>query len=173
MVTISLVVPEDKLADVYAAVAKAIEAEEEDSGGDQTPAPLWKKTEWCAVLQNAHALEEQLLRRLADARGRRMPMSELAHDLGLPADADVMRDFPALSARSGEHPSPVVTGGESEGGWYWTSPENAAMLRSAFEQPERKEAPSGSGEQDEGATDKAEKRAEVARKKRKPQDANA
>jgi hypothetical protein len=158
MVTISLVVPEEKLADVYAAVAKAIAVEQSAGSGDgRTADPLWDPAEWRAVIDKTYEREEQLLLRMADARGHHVPIGELSRDLGLPAEADLDRDFPALCARAGDRTRPVAVGGEGEGGWYAMSAENAAMLRKAFaekkaekQQADKKQKPeksqSGSGQ---------------------------
>jgi hypothetical protein len=82
-------------------------------------------------------LEERLLRRLAESRGQRVSMKELARDLGLPAAPSLEQDFPQLTAfcagSPAERPFPVVSGGSGDAAWYWMSVVDAAAFAFAFE----------------------------------------
>jgi hypothetical protein len=81
--------------------------------------------------------ERQLLWRLAEARGRRVPLSSLAATLGLPASAAIDNDFPALTNfchNGNDTPRmPVQTGGVDPDSWYWMSPADSRQFRLALE----------------------------------------
>jgi hypothetical protein len=132
-VTIMLAVPEERLDAVYAAAA-GVPAE-----AARAPAPQ-VETDWLelapAALDEATDLEFRLLRRLAYARSQRVPLDELARDLGLPPESSLTQDFPALKAFCESDPDhrrfPVVAGGESGSAWYWMSITDAAAFEKAF-----------------------------------------
>ena len=85
--------------------------------------------------------EYYLVWRMAEARGQRVPMSELAASLGLPGTPDTAQDFAGLSAwcsaRSGRPAVPVSSGGAGADGWYWMPIEAADRFLSAFAQHQK------------------------------------
>jgi hypothetical protein len=79
--------------------------------------------------------ELDLLWRIAEARGRRVPVAELARDLGLPAATALDQDFPGLQRFCGgdRRPAlPVVAGGTDDKGWYWLHPDHAHAFAEAI-----------------------------------------
>jgi hypothetical protein len=66
--------------------------------------------------------EERLLLRLAEARGQRVALGELARDFALPKSVAIEHDFPALTAycaeRPAERPLPIIAGGSGDDAWY-------------------------------------------------------
>lgn len=82
--------------------------------------------------------EVRLLWRIADARGARVPLSELVRDYGLPAGAAAEHDFPGLARYSAgdaeSRPSlPVIAGGTGDEAWYWMDPAVGVLFRKALE----------------------------------------
>src|ERR1041384_609197 len=75
--------------------------------------------------------EKTLITRIAEARGRRVPVSELSATLGMPASTALPQDFPALNAYVDKCKAenvalelPVSDSGATDGdGWYWMSPD--------------------------------------------------
>lgn len=139
--TISVDVPDDRVGDLYAVVAKLHEPAEDQPAA--APGAAWDENHAKRALEPLGNFESQLLWRVADARGVRVPIKEIARDFGLPAEAALDRDFPGLSAycASSEPPQPrpalpVVTGGTGgtgEEAWYWMDPIDGGILREALE----------------------------------------
>jgi hypothetical protein len=85
--------------------------------------------------------ERALLWRVAEARGRRVAMSELASAFGLPKAPAVDKDFPALSSYCASrteagHPEPampVQEGDKGTDGWYWMSVSDSGDFRRALD----------------------------------------
>jgi hypothetical protein len=135
---VSVDVPNGRVGDLYAAVAKLHEPAEEPP----TPAPgaTWDENHGKKAVNPLGNLEIQLLWRIADASGARVPIKEIARDFGLPAETALDRDFPGLSAycASNEPPQPrpampVVAGGTDEQAWYRMDPIDGGILREALE----------------------------------------
>lgn len=130
-------VPDDAWEAVRACLVEA------EKGTGQPPTPPASEVEWDGE-HAAHAIETlgdfetRLLWRIADARGARVPLSELVRDLGLPGDAALERDFPSLSRYcaadvKSRPPLPVIAGGPDDGPWYWMDPFLAVIFRAALE----------------------------------------
>lgn len=93
--------------------------------------------EWRDALESAldqmSQHEQALLLRIAEARGRRVPLSELSESIGLPATPSLEHDFPGLSrfvaADNGGLAMPVVSVGTDDKGWYWMSAEDSQAFR--------------------------------------------
>ena len=120
LVDIPVRIHPDRVDELYEAAAKLAAPKEE-------PAPVppgpWSKELAEAAVANLRDFERQLLWRVADARGQRIPVSELARDFGLPAETAPDADFPDLAAfcsESGKQrpPMPVLAGGSGADGWY-------------------------------------------------------
>lgn len=130
-------VPDDALEAVRACLSEA------EKGTGQPPAPPVSEVEWngehaANAIEALGDFETRLLWRIADARGARVPLSELVRDLGLPGDAALERDFSGLSrycVAAGEPrpPLPVIAGGPDDGPWYWMDPFLATIFRAALE----------------------------------------
>jgi hypothetical protein len=81
--------------------------------------------------------EKALVLRMAEARGLRVPMSELGLAFGLPPTPALDQDFPGLTkfcsapTKPGEPAPamPVLSGGSGGDGWYWMSPDDANVFR--------------------------------------------
>lgn len=140
-------IPDERCEDLLAAVSKLADGEEESSEGSPAASSVeWDEERAAAAVAAAGDAETTLLWRVADARGARVPLSELVRDLGLPGDAALERDFPGLSAYCADpeiHPAlPVASGGGEEGAWYWMEPALGALFREAIREkvfPERDE----------------------------------
>jgi len=142
MVELRVLVPEEHVGAVYRFLGELLAATEptvDPMPGAVDPMPgavAWtKELALEAVGSIVGEAETRLLRRVAEARGQRVPMSELASTLGLPGDASVERDFAELSgwcAAAGRPTMPVVTGGDGEGGWYWMSLGDYDLFLRAF-----------------------------------------
>jgi hypothetical protein len=83
--------------------------------------------------------ERELLLRVAEARGKRVPISELVSSLGLPPVPSLTQDFPGLSKFVSEQQAkgvhltlPVVGEGSDEKGWYWMAAEDGEVFRKAL-----------------------------------------
>lgn len=132
MATLQFDVPDDREADVLAAVAKVLAA-----APASAPAPL-TTLDWrgraAQVVDMMRPAERTLLFRIADARERRVPVSELSRDLGLPASPDIVRDFPALAAFCEAEGGvvPVATGGDDDHAWYWMDAVAGFAFRAAL-----------------------------------------
>jgi hypothetical protein len=136
-VTVTIVVPEERLDAVYAAAGAPV--------GRQAASAPTVESDWLALapqvldesegLQPA-GLERRLLRRLADARAQRVPIAELVKHLGLPSAGSVAEDFPRLKAFCDADPAnrrfPVVGGGDGSDAWYWMSIADAAAFEWAL-----------------------------------------
>jgi hypothetical protein len=88
----------------------------------------WKQAE--PAIEKMGNFERSLLLRIAEARGQRVPMSELVTALSLPSKPDLAHDFPTLtnfcsqpgSGAPGGYEMPVVTGGsDADDSYYWMS----------------------------------------------------
>ena len=82
-------------------------------------------------------LERALLWRLVDARGQRVPVSELSTAFGLPAEPCLAQDFPALEAYCSASGSsgvkmPIESGGSGDKGWYWLAAATGDQFRQGF-----------------------------------------
>jgi hypothetical protein len=81
--------------------------------------------------------EKALVLRVAEARGQRVPMSELGLAFSLPSAPALEQDFPGLTkfcsapTKPGEPAPamPVLSGGSGADGWYWMSPDDANAFR--------------------------------------------
>jgi hypothetical protein len=129
-------VPEDIVALCTAVV-------ERSKAKTQPPKPKasvpWTPALATLAVEHVGDFEGQLLWRVADARGARVPLSELRRDLGLPAEAALDRDFPAVSAycASGGGSTalpalPVISGGTGDEAWYWMDPFEGIIFRDAL-----------------------------------------
>jgi hypothetical protein len=125
MVEVRVVVPKDRVAELYTFAAQltlppATESTTPDPGSPWTDEDLGGLS---AVLLDE---ERELLLRVAEARGRRVPLSRLSSDLGLPTEACLEQDFPGLTAFCrGATPVravPVLAGGSGDTAWYWMDP---------------------------------------------------
>jgi len=95
----------------------------------------WDAKHGKAAVENLGPHERALLFRIAEARGRRVSVEELSSTLGMPASTCLTRDFPGLHAyvagctgRGVALEVPVVDSGNGDGGWYWMSAEDAALV---------------------------------------------
>jgi hypothetical protein len=122
MVTINLEVPEEKQAAVLAAIVDAFAPEDEEETPEVPPPGVWTDLAEQAIAAIKGPAELRLLRRVAEAEGRRVPLSELSRDLGLPAAPSLEHDFPEMqmfcAAQPQARPFPVLTGGSDGDGWY-------------------------------------------------------
>jgi hypothetical protein len=136
-VTITLMVPEERLDAVYAAAAGSIEPA-------KSAAQTAETADWYELAPRARratmGIERGLLRRLAYARGQRVPVAELVRDFGLPSQGSLEQDFPRLKAFCAEDPAnrrfPVVAGGDGSAAWYWMAVVDAAGWENAFSRAE-------------------------------------
>lgn len=126
MVEVYVVVPADRVAELYAAAAELAKPRDAYQAPPAPPERPWPDEALARLNQTMLDEERDLLLRIAEARGRRVPLSRLADDLGLPAEACVEQDFPALTALCADPAAPrampVVAGGSSETAWYWMAP---------------------------------------------------
>jgi len=130
-VTVS--VPDDRVGELYEAVAALNEPSEEPA--PSRPSTRWDRELATNAVDSMRDHEKMLLWRIADARGQRVPVSQLARDLGLPEATAPEQDFSRLTAFCAEptHPRmPVVTGGADADGWYWMSTDDARVFRFAL-----------------------------------------
>ena len=101
-------------------------------------ATTWDKALAKKAIEGAGSHERDLLRRLAEARGQRVPLSELAGSFGLPESASVEQDFSGLSAfckpGAGVTLPVVASATDSEHAWYWMSPWDSAAFVDAFDE---------------------------------------
>ncbi|MDX6623843.1 MAG: hypothetical protein QOE75_1775 [Solirubrobacterales bacterium] len=113
-----------------------------EASPDQRPDYAAQATAWKALLpeaiEDAEMIELWLLLRLAEAKGQRVPIGELARSFGLPDAVSLDHDFPALSAfvatrkEIADLAMPVVPSNSQESGWYWMAPELAVLFRPAL-----------------------------------------
>jgi hypothetical protein len=126
MVEVHVVVPEDRVAELYAAAAELAKPQGAHSAPPAPPELPWSDEALARLNQTLLDEERDLLLRIAEARGRRVPLSRLADDLGLPAEACIEQDFPALTAFCADPAAPrampVVAGGSGQTVWYWMPP---------------------------------------------------
>jgi hypothetical protein len=108
--------------------------------------PDWESLAGGAI-EKMQTPERVLVRRVAEARGRRVSLKELAASFGLPSAPSPEQDFPGLSefvsARSeqGEKlPMPIVASPSGVEGWYWMSPPTSGAFRRAFRKLDEKNA---------------------------------
>jgi hypothetical protein len=101
-------------------------------------APNWEDLAEAALGQ-MQTPEQALVRRIAEARGRRVPISELVSAFGLPPAPSPEQDFPGLGQfigarleRGEEVTMPIVASGTDDKGWYWMSPMTSGAFRRAF-----------------------------------------
>lgn len=132
MARVELDVPDDREADVLAAVAQEL-------ASTPTPPPDLAKLTWTKqlaeeVVGRMRPAERMLVFRLAEARQRRVPVSELTRDFGLAPGAALSQDFPALTVYCAERNAalPITTGGHASDAWYWMSAAAALCLRGAL-----------------------------------------
>ncbi|MEZ5078272.1 MAG: hypothetical protein R2725_12625 [Solirubrobacterales bacterium] len=99
------------------------------------PAPDWAKLLPAAIGQ-MRPHERELLLRIAEARGRRVPIGELADAFGIPAAPSLEHDLPGLfgfvksrQAAGQSIEMPVVACGTGDKGWYWMAPELGHAFR--------------------------------------------
>jgi hypothetical protein len=92
-----------------------------------------------AAIEQMQTPERMLVRRLAEARGRRVSLEELAASFGLPSAPSPEQDFPGLNefvaARSGKGEkltTPIIASPSGAEGWYWMSPPTSGAFRRAF-----------------------------------------
>ena len=130
-------VPDDTWEAVGACLDKA---KTDASAKPKPPRPAvgWDPDHAAAAVRAIGDAETRLLWRIADARGARVPLGELARDLGLPGTAALDRDFPGMSRYCGAEgesrpPLPVLAGGADDGAWYWMDPALGAVFRGALE----------------------------------------
>lgn len=83
--------------------------------------------------------ELTLVRRIVEAGGRRVPISELVASLGLPPAPALEQDFPELTRFVAERNQigeatemPIVDMGSDEKGWYWMPPDQTGAFRRAL-----------------------------------------
>ena len=134
MVELHLRVSDEHAAAVYGLLAEL-------TGPDEPPAPapsvLWTEALALAAIEHiVSAAEYELVRRMAEARGQRVPMSELSSAMGLPTVPDTSQDFAGLLAWCSADPDrpalPVSSGGGDSDGWYWMPIEACDRFLSAF-----------------------------------------
>jgi hypothetical protein len=134
--TITLEIPEEKQAAVLAAVAAALSPDDEEAPAAPEPG-MWTDLAEQAIAAIKGPAELRLLRRVAEAEGQRVPLSELSRDLGLPAAPSLEHDFPELlafcAADPPSRPLPVLTDGSDGDGWYRMAWLDANAFRWAFE----------------------------------------
>jgi hypothetical protein len=135
MVEVRVLVPEEHVGALYEFVAGLCAADPDPLPPRARP-PWTEKLAKDAINSIVATLEYPLTRRMAEARGQRVSVSELAADFGLPGAPSVSDDFPGLSAwcstgrlRPG---MPVRSSGEGSDGWYYMPIEVADKFLSAF-----------------------------------------
>ena len=101
--------------------------------GAESEAPSWGDLH-VGLKEQTETPERALLFRIAEARGRRVPISELVHALGLPPAPCLDQDLPGLKslAQARGMPMPVVAEGTDENGWYWMSPRDSGYFAEAL-----------------------------------------
>lgn len=156
-VKLQLEVPVELAGAVLAAVGDVLAptTSEESAAG---PSGKWDKAlAHEAIDSGAAPLERRLLRRLAEARGQRISISELARDFGLPDAPSAEHDFPRLTGfcadKPAERPFPIKTVGSGDAAAYWMSVADAAAFAFAF--APMTDAPLSAGHEQSGATDKS------------------
>jgi hypothetical protein len=111
----------------------------------KTPAKGAGSPDWQKLIVAAQGdlgpYERSLLRRLTEARGRRVPMSELAAALGLPPEPCLDQDFPGLSKFVAANSKdgiemPVEQGGEKTNAWYWIERREALAIEAGLQEIE-------------------------------------
>ena len=129
---LELDVPDDREADVLAAVAQALA--EAPAPPAELPQLTWTKQLAEEVVGRMRPVERMLVFRLAEARQRRVPVSELARDFGLAPRAALSQDFPTLKLYCAEKNAalPITAGGDAADAWYWMSAAAALRLRAAL-----------------------------------------
>lgn len=137
MITVPIAVPEDRVDDLYEAVAKILKDDEDDTGAKKQQVP-WTPELAAAALADLREFERGLVTRLACARGQRIPLSEFAAAFGMPETAALEQDFPRLTefcarkaTQTTELRHPVVAGGD-DGAWYWMAELDALFFRMAL-----------------------------------------
>lgn len=135
MATLQFDVPDDREAEVLAAVAQVLAAPPAPAPAAPLPALEWTEELAAEAVKTMRPAEKHLLFRVADARERRVAAAELSRDLGLPASVDTDRDFPALTAYCAAHRCavPVVSGGDGGDAWYWMDATSGRMFRAVPE----------------------------------------
>jgi hypothetical protein len=130
MVEVRLELPEEHVAAVSRLIAELMTPE------PPAPIPWTEDLALAAIKHIVSRAEYDLLRRMAEARGQRVPMSELASGMGLPGTPDTAQDFAGLSAwcsADAKRPQvPVVNGGEGTDGWYWMPIEASDRFLTAY-----------------------------------------
>jgi hypothetical protein len=117
---------------------------------DADTSKAWNRELAGTAIKTLGQFERTLLGRLADARGQRVPVSELSAAFGLPAAPSLAQDFPALTgfcigkcdarAEGDERPEmPVAQCGDNDKAWYWMSPADANAFRGAFKDQQAQE----------------------------------
>lgn len=116
--------------------------------------PNWEELAEAALGQ-MQSPEQALVRRIAEARGRRVPISELVTTFGLPPAPSPEQDFPGLGQfiaarleRGEKIAMPIVASGIDDKGWYWMSPMTSGAFRRAFR---RRDGAAGAGDQESRA----------------------
>jgi hypothetical protein len=134
-VTLTLEIPDERQAAVLTAVAAALAPVEETA--HPSAAGAWNDLARQAIAAIKGPAELRLLRRVAEAEGQRVPMSELSRDLGLPAAPSLEHDFQELRAfcvaDPASRPFPVLTDGDDADGWYRMAWPDANAFVWAFE----------------------------------------
>jgi hypothetical protein len=137
MVELHVLVPEEHVHAVYRFLGELL-APNEPIIEPPAAGIAWTKELALEALGSLNSeAEYRLLRRLAEARSQRVPLSELASAFGLPSDACGERDFAELSAWCAEasRPAmPVVTGGTGADGWYWMAVAAYDRFLAAFDE---------------------------------------
>jgi hypothetical protein len=137
VVKVTVTVPEDRVADLHCAAAELCEPKKAEAPAPKDT-PDWTSELAASAVGKMSDHEKRLLYRIADARGR-VPLSELARDLGLPGQAALEQDFPVLTAFCAgtkedgtvRPAMPVAVGGSGSDAWYWMAELEAKRLRNA------------------------------------------
>lgn len=141
MISVTVALPEERVPDFYQVLAALLGSHAGQTSEDSADwTPGLAQTALARLLDP----EKDLLHRIVDARGRRVPLTELSRDLGLPQAAAVEQDFSALAKFCVEQPQqggkrlllPVIAGGSGDAAWYWMSPRNCVIFQGGFMPPE-------------------------------------
>jgi len=129
---VTITVPAQHASAVYELLSELTKTDGQGPTPPVAGRPAWSSQLVKEARQQLGDQERELALRVAESRGRRLPLSRLASDLGLPDAAAAEHDFPGLTAycAPADRPAmPVESGGSGDDAWYWMAPAHAALFQ--------------------------------------------